>query len=192
MVPFLLAFFPSREDARQSQGKIEEPRKWGALVLLIPPCTALLMFATIAPYEYVVSTYPDGRVLVTTQFVLVAGLAAWGFAAGRLTRAVLPFSLIAKPGVYAAAWLVALVPISVGVVRATLHSLEPLADAQEFAVTWDQRDHTIKLAVQGGEQVMSARSLNHMGGLAEIGRDPDEWINRCVAQSYGLKRVVAK
>jgi hypothetical protein len=192
MVPFLLAFFPSREDARQSEGKIEELRKWGALVLLIPPCTALLMFATIAPYEYVVSTYPDGRVLITTQFVLVAGLAAWGFAVGRLARAVLPLSPIAKPGVYAAVWLVALVPISVGVVRATLHSLEPLADAQEFAVTWDQRDHTIKQAVEGGEQVMAARSLNHMGGLAEIGRDPDEWINRCVAQSYGLKRVVAK
>jgi len=31
-----------------------------------------------------------------------------------------------------------------------------------------------------------------MGGLAEIGRDPEEWINRCVAGTYGLEAVVAK
>ena len=192
MVPFLLAIFPTREDAQQSQGRTEELRKWGALVLLIPLCTALLMFATIAPYEYVVSTYPDGRVLITTQFVLVAGLAGWGFAAGKLGRTVLPLSLTAKPSLVAAVWLAAIIPISVGVVRATLKSLDPLTDAQEFAITWDQRDETIHRAVMGGEEAMAARSLNHMGGLAEIGRDPNEWINRCVAQSYGLKTVVAK
>ena len=191
-VPFLLALFPAIEEVRRSQGKTEELHQWGKQALLIPLLTALLMFATIAPYEYIVSTYPDGRVLVTTQFVLVAGLAAWGYAVGKLSRAVLPLSPIAKPGVYAAIWLVALVPISVGVRKASLQAIEPLADAQEFALTWDQRDHTIKQAVEQGEQAMAVRSLNHMGGLAEIGRDPDEWINRCVAQSYGLKRVVAK
>ena len=192
IVPFLLALFPAREDARRSQDKSEELRKWGTLVLLVPLCTAMLMFATIAPYEYVVSTYPDGRVLVTTQFVLVAGLAAWGFVAGKLSRAVLPLSITAKSVLIGAVWIAALIPISVGVVRATLHSLDPLADAQEFAITWDQRDETIHRAVMGGEEAMAVRSLNHMGGLAEIGRDPNEWINRCVAQTYDLKTVVAK
>ncbi len=192
MVPFLLAFFPARENAHRYQGKTGELRKWATLVLLIPLSTALLMFATIAPYEYAVSTYPDGRVLVTTQFVLVAGLAAWGFVAGMLARAVLPLSITAKPVLIGAVWIAALIPISVGVVRATLRSLDPLADAQEFANTWDQRGETIRQAVERGEKAMAVRSLNHMGGLAEIGRDPDEWINRCVAQSFGLKTVVAK
>jgi hypothetical protein len=31
-----------------------------------------------------------------------------------------------------------------------------------------------------------------MGGLAEIGRDPKEWINRCLAGAYDLNSVVAK
>ena len=192
IVPFLLALFPARENARRSQGKTGELRKWGTLVLLIPLSTALLMFATIAPYEYAVSTYPDGRVLITTQFVLVAGLAGWGFAAGKLSRTVLPLSLAAKSSLVAGVWLVALIPISVAVVSATLHSLDPLADAQEFAITWDLRDETIRQTVERGEKAMAVRSLNHMGGLAEIGRDPNEWINRCVAQSYGLKTVIAK
>jgi hypothetical protein len=30
-----------------------------------------------------------------------------------------------------------------------------------------------------------------MGGLAEIGKDPTEWINRCVANSYGLERITS-
>jgi hypothetical protein len=31
-----------------------------------------------------------------------------------------------------------------------------------------------------------------LAGLAEIGHDPEEWINRCVAGTYGLGSVVAK
>jgi hypothetical protein len=47
--------------------------------------------------------------------------------------------------------------------------------------------------IQGSKpQILAARSLTHMGGLAEIGFNPDEWINRCVAQTYGLEKVIAK
>jgi hypothetical protein len=31
-----------------------------------------------------------------------------------------------------------------------------------------------------------------MGGLAEIGDDPTEWINVCVADAYDAQAVIAK
>jgi hypothetical protein len=67
-----------------------------------------------------------------------------------------------------------------------------LPDVQSFAAGWEARDQALRMAAARGIEQTAAASLPHMGGLAEIGYDPDEWVNRCVAQTYGLKRVIAK
>jgi len=64
---------------------------------------------------------------------------------------------------------------------------------RNYAAAWDQRDRNLHAAAEVGENVVYAASLTHMGGgLAEIGYDSNEWINRCVALTYGFDQVIAK
>jgi hypothetical protein len=48
----------------------------------------------------------------------------------------------------------------------------------------------VRQALAQGLEETSAISLPHISpGLAELSTDPDDWVNRCFAWHYGLKRV---
>jgi hypothetical protein len=159
----------------------------------IPFATAALVLATIVPYEYAVSSYPDGRVLITSQFVLGMGIGAWALHLGEeLGRwrerrfAWLGARALFLGQVLVVAVLVGFAVQTVGRVR------EGYSESREYALAWDRRDAMLRQAAANGVESLAAASLRHMGGLAELGRDPSEWINRCIAWTYGLEEIVAK
>lgn len=147
------------------------------------------MLLSMAPYEFAVGDYPDARLLVASLFVLVAGLGIWGYvlgavlsgpAGGQAHRVGVGLGVAGLLLVLAAVW------------PGTQRVASQLPEVQPFAESWEVRDQALRQAVARGVEETTAASLPHMGGLAEIGYDPNEWINRCVAQAYGLKRVIAK
>jgi hypothetical protein len=158
-------------------------------LILLPPATGFFVLVSMAPYEFAVDDYPDARVLITGVFVLAAGIAAWGFllGLGLASRAPALARRAALPAALAAlALFVSRAPASLQT------TLAGLPDAQSFAQAWDRRDETLRSAAARGVEHLAVASLSHMGGLEEIGYDPEVWVNRCVAQTYGLKGVVAK
>jgi hypothetical protein len=153
-----------------------------------PPWTLLLGFPVLAyslvaavmfPSEYALSSYPDGRVLVTAAAVVVALLPS-----------------LSRLQLFPAMTVVVVLSLSALVVQQSLVAIdadgEILTDARPFAARWDQRDAQIREAASAGASRMEVASLTHMAGLAEVERDPDTWINRCIAESYGLRSVTPK
>jgi len=175
--------------------RTQQPRAgsaWLPAVLLIPIVTVLLMYASILPYEYALSNYPDGRVLVTTQYLMVLGLMLWGIALGRVLAR--RFPLLARPstGWRLAALLLLLAGAGWFAFVSSGEAFGWYPEAREFAQLWDVRDQAARQAVRDGERVVMLRSLSHIGGLSEIAREPGFWVNVCVAQTYGLRQVTAK
>jgi hypothetical protein len=76
--------------------------------------------------------------------------------------------------------------------RSASTTLGEVGVARAYALAWDERHLKLQQAAADNADQVAAASLRHMGGLAEIGRDPEEWINRCVAGTYGVGSVVAK
>ena len=176
---------------KHSQFKLTKKQSVG-LLILIPFLTFLLMLATIVPYEFALSSYPDARVLITTQYVFISGMVAWGIIlSGEFSK----FLEIQKPYRQAARTVAALLVI-LGLTflsANTIHrALAPIGEYRDFARSWDARHAFLQTIPEGSEEIIQTASLTHMGGLAEIGYDEDEWVNRCVAWFYGLEGVVAK
>jgi hypothetical protein len=161
-------------------------------VLLIPAATAGLVLAAIVPHQYAVSSYPEARVLVIPQFVLTLGLVAWGWTLGRRLREV----RIPDLGPSALWPAIAFGLLAGAFVLVTLEQTrsvwQEIPAAREYAVAWQARHTFLNSAAAQAESQPAAASLRHMGGLAELSRNPDEWINRCVAWTYGLEGVIAK
>jgi hypothetical protein len=167
---------------------------WALAGLVVAPFVVFIAIATaMAPSAYALGSYPDGRVLLLAQFQLSSSVVLWGCAVGRLGS-----SWVGRRRL--SGWSVRLAPVGrllllapgallvLGFVRTTA----PLAaDAQQFASRWDNRDRALRSAAVPNTPIEAA-SLAHLGGLAELERDPDSWINRCLAMAYGLPSVVAK
>jgi hypothetical protein len=195
---FLILAIPMMVSAIRSTGETHRtqwPVKRLLIALLVTPfLTYFLVALTFAPSEYAISSYPDARVLITTQFILGLGLAAWGWLLGMLWRLV---GNRVAPIRWQGATTAILLPLGLAIGALAMRteltdSRAMLSKMQGFSQTWDVRDATIRQAATEGVTELRARSLTHMDGLAELERDPDEWINRCIAQYYGLESIVAK
>ena len=188
------SFVLIRDLAAAATGSIgkELRRRTVIVLILLPVLIPILMLSTIAPYEYAISSYPDARVLVSTMFVLAGGLVVWGAALGRLLAGI-PV-LQSRRGSLAAIGLAAIATLGLALasIQTASSTLDSAPVARSYAQTWDKRDADLRRIAPAGEEPVATPSLRHMGGLAEIGRDPEEWINRCVAGTYGLEAVVAK
>ena len=179
--------------ARAGEFSTEERNRSLMSLIGIPLVTAALVLATILPYEYAVSSYPDARVLITTQFVLGLGMVSWALVLGWAAARAVHRRVGAIVRALSAAGGLLLLAVFLAAAVQTFRAIrEPLPVAQAYAEAWDRRHQDLRLAAAEDVETVAAASLRHMGGLAELGRDPAEWINRCIAWSYGLDQVVAK
>jgi hypothetical protein len=161
-------------------------------LLGLPVFTVLLVLASIMPYEYGISSFPDDRVLVISRAALYTSIAIWSAGVGVFIKTFLgipdrPLEFVGLIGLLLILGMGMFV--SLGEIRSSLDNRGRLT---QFAESWDERHEKLTSIENPDDRAVEARSLTHMGGLAEIGYDPDEWINRCVAQYYGLEQVVAK
>jgi hypothetical protein len=166
--------------------------RWLFPLVVIPVLTAGLILASIMPSEYAISSYPDDRVLIMPVYFLFLGITLWGLSLGSRLRSLF---------VSQKEWVLSIASLAFGLSVCALLvfgfvSARTLTDqvpiARQYAQAWDKRDLTLKNIAEDQDEPIAVPSLRHMGFLAEIGYDADEWINRCVAQAYGVDAVVAK
>jgi uncharacterized membrane protein len=143
----------------------------------------------MAPSFYATATFPVERVLITAQFILVFAFAIWSLLLGITFRPYIGKVPDLSPIVLG---FVVLLLIS-GAITSSQKTLSRLPEAQIVAGLWDVRDTYIRQEVAAGALEISAVSLPHISpGLAELSTDPNDWVNRCLALSYGLSKVTAK
>ncbi len=192
LIPFLAGSGLIKHGTNRRADDFAFNRRFFLWFIGIPILTFFLMLASIAPYEFALSTFPDGRVLITTLFICILGIALWSFLVGlwlsmRFFQAkVVQFAMISI-------LIVASLSLNgIFIVQSTRVALENRDRMVDYANAWDERDRKLSALGDVAGELISAASLTHMGGLSEIGYDPNEWINRCVASTYGLESVIAK
>ncbi len=192
ILPALVGFLTYQGGILNKPLRLGDWARWLCPLVVIPVLTAGLILASIMPSEYAISSYPDGRVLIMPAYFLFLGMTLWGLSLGSRLRSLIA---IKREWILSIASLVFGLSVCAllvfGFVSArTLTDQAPIA--RQYAQAWDKRDRTLKDIAEDQDEPIAVPSLRHMGFLAEIGYDPDEWINRCVAQAYGVHAVVAK
>jgi drug/metabolite transporter (DMT)-like permease len=193
VIPALVTFALHPGERRSRDRMLRENKIGSYLLLLFSPIVGyFLIVCSMAPSVYGVSAFPEDRALTIPQFVLTTTIIFWGALSGAtLKRYGLEIEKLRR-------WIVVVV-CSVVVV---LLVLGPLLSAREdfvrvptlraYAERWDNRDHEIRGAIEGGAKHLVVSALGFTGGLADIKNDPDYWVNRCFASYYGLESVTAK
>jgi hypothetical protein len=160
----------------------------------------LVIWAGIAPAYLLRGGVPPQRVLLSAYF-LVASLAIfWGILGALFLRSVLPRTTISVQG-WVSLGLLILVML-LGVLPFASSQLKLISPLKAYSSQWDERHQTLLTAPLQGEAVVVTADLTKVKALSELGprlwlagdfeTSPDNWINRCAAQYYGVGQIVVK
>lgn len=162
------------------------PRRLAVWLLLAFTTGFVLVAAAIAPSAYAGLQYPAERALSVALYGLLLGTGSGMLLAGGLLRSVLhPAARI---------WQVAPALILLAAAVYVPSTLDyPLAEAaglQRRAARWDNRHAFILEAHQDGEQDVTVQDVVIVSGLEDLRRNPQHWVNSCVARYYDLTSIV--
>jgi hypothetical protein len=159
------------------------------LILLAGYAALVPLFA---PSVYAESSDPESRVLIIARFSLVCTFLALGVGIGLLGRQALETHLFQFQRVFNNAALLILAGLCLYslVISWQINAVE-IPARQAWAAQWDQRDALLRAAAVRGQAAVHVVELQSMGKLMEYGPDPNDTLNICVAQYYGLKSVIA-
>jgi hypothetical protein len=145
------------------------------------------------PPLYGLGTAPSSRAYVMPMFVLVSTAGFWGALMGvglkrSSQRLALPLRFAGLAGI-------ALLLV-VGPLASTWQILEQRHRFSVYAAEWDARDQAIREAVAEGirefEVTTLTVDLGEMARLDVIGSNPQDWVNQCAAEYYGLESLTAR
>ncbi len=149
------------------------PWRWLAVIPLV---VVLLVTCGVAPSVYAEFAYPELRALMDMQWIVILGITGLGWLAGqglcRFARAVQIRPAYA--GLATALVGMLLLGYSVRAAR-TIYLRAPWL--MKRAAAWDQRDQTIRQALQQGITHMEVPALDAISGIYELQPDPGFWVN---------------
>jgi hypothetical protein len=165
-----------------------------AIWLVITSGVVVLVFSAIFPSIWGQGEVPPGRALFLTTWILSIWLVAAGAAfGGSLLPILRPHT---HPFVRTCVSLGVVAMLVMWTVSVDRDVRSSVARWRQHAEQWDRQDFQMRVAQQQGRRSVSlnGKNLSNSGpvqGLHEPGNDPDFWVNRCVADYYGIDRMVA-
>jgi hypothetical protein len=158
------------------------------------------IWASIAPAYLLRGGMPPQRVLLSSYFLAACLAIFWGILAALVLRSILPKTLLAAQG-----WvsLVLFVLIIIwGVIPFSGSQVKLVTPLKDYSSLWDERHQSILTAASNGESVFVTTDLTKVKTISELGlrlwlvgdfeTSPENWVNHCAADYYGVEQIVVK
>lgn len=158
-------------------------------LLLTPILSYLTIVASFAPSVYGQS-FPIERARFAGQVFLVIGLMIEGAALGILLAQWRSRVIVSLPlGMISAILLIIAAYYPLRAARLTYTTDVPTYQAR--AVAWDEREAIIFTLRSQGETDLVIPQLSGIDGVKELDNRPENWVNRCAAEYYGVNSIQA-
>lgn len=158
------------------------------------------VWAGIAPAYLLRGGLPPERVLLFAYFLASCLAICWGALGALLLRSILPRASREIQRWTSLGLLV--VFIVLGVLPFAVSQVELIAPLRSYSSLWDDRHQALVQASQQGEAVVVTTDLTKVKALSELNTrlwltgdfetTPENWINRCASQYYGLDQIAVK
>jgi hypothetical protein len=192
LVPFLTAWWltpasASAQPERSLRSFWAEP--WFRWLVLLPIAAFVGIIAACAPVVFAMDAYPDDRTVFIPQFVLVLTAITWSGLLGWVLRR---YRFLPDPGhgrLQRALPAVLLAAILLASGLTLLDTARSAPEYQAYAQSWDTRAGQLIAARVNGPAEIKVPGLTARFGIADLQAGPDYWVNRCMANYYGLANI---
>jgi hypothetical protein len=163
-----------------------------ALKFILLPVVAYVLIASIcAPTIYAYSSFPEQRAQTLAIYVFILVVVLLGYQIGNILF-LIKLRLNRKISSWAN-WffLASLVILAIYPVRAVINYVPEIQHTRNFGIARDKREIAIQKAISNNIYDLNVQAINSQHGIQELTEDPNNWVNRCVADSYGLESITA-
>jgi hypothetical protein len=162
------------------------PRNSIFIFLITALATFFLIVCVCAPTAYGMMAYPEQRVLMLAQFILICGVCLEGLIIGYSLRHIKGNLSVVKIISLGVLFVLCLYPLS------TLDDrLAGLEFYRNRAGLWDIREIAIDKLVDKGENNLVVPALDSHAEIAELTDDINYWVNQCAANYYEIESISA-
>jgi len=148
--------------------------------------TTMLIICICAPTAYGMMAYPEQRVLIFAQIVLICGISLEGAVLGLLFQKLLyVYQPIRMIGLFLIL-VFCMYPLSTLDVRQS-----DLRFYQKRAALWDKRNKEINDQIEMERNNLSVSALDSFAEIAELRDDSSYWVNQCAAKYYQVESISA-
>ena len=162
-------------------------------IVLVLGSALILVTAACAPVVYAMNAYPDDRTIIVPQFVVVVAAILVSAMLGTGLRQIgfLPDTVKSKTVAHALhAGILVVVLIAAGF--SLWQSVRQIPGFRSFARSWDERAAIIQQAAQSGQREITVAGGDSHFGVANLSTDPNNWVNRCMANYYQVDQIIGK
>lgn len=159
--------------------------------MIIPLIAYILIVCATAPSVYVYAKfgYPAGRALFPSRFILTTAL----FVMGNLIGLMIQQILSQRSGIQITI-LKLIVSLIIGAailypLNSAQRELATIPVYQKLAIEWDNRDAQIQAFKANHVENIILDGIESPAELIDLNPSPNHWVNRCVANFYGLKTI---
>ena len=163
-----------------------QARAFLIIFFFITVVTFTLIICICAPTAYGMMAYPEQRVLMLAQVVLICGVSMEGVIFGLLMKKLL---YIFQPIRVASLFLILIFymyPLSTLDVRQS-----DLRYYINRADLWDKRNVEINIQINSGQNNLLVSALDSFEEIAELRGDTNYWVNQCAARYYEVESISA-
>jgi len=167
-------------------GYVIQSRVLLIILFFISVVTLALIICICAPTAYGMMAYPEQRVLMLAQFVLICGVSMEGVILGLLFQ---KFLYIYQSIRVASLFLILILymyPLSTLDVRQS-----DLRYYINRAALWDKRNVEINNQINIKKNNLSVSALDSFAEIAELRDNASYWVNQCAARYYEVESISA-
>jgi hypothetical protein len=162
----------------------------GMLIVIVG--VYVLIVACCAPSVFAQAAYPEERALTGANFVLTAGILAFGGLAGEMGKIIWLKLNAPKANSYQWAGAALLLTLLLYVGYCGFKAGREIPAYRGYAVRWDERAVKIGQMREEGMRDISIFALDRQHGIQEIMEDPQHWVNTCAAGYYEVDSISAR
>ena len=190
LVSMLIPFFVFFNFSIQSEDpplKFRSRKQILIWLIVVPLLQYLLIAVSFSPSVHGQSAYPEGRarflgrLIMTISFLVEGALFGMLFAGFRIFASRRNLTFLMSTLIL---FVLAFYPF-----RAGLSLLAEVPDYRQWTSAWDLRETEIQKAIASGEKDLVVRWLPTKANVKEIDANPKHWVNKCVADYYGVNTV---
>ena len=158
--------------------------------LIIFLLTAIVTYALIvcvcAPTAFGMMAYPEQRVLMLAQFILIFGISLEGVVIGLMIQEYFYVHSYIRLSSLFFILIMYMYPLSTLDVRQS-----DLSYYKNRADLWDEREIEINNKLNDGQKNLSVSALDSFADIAELRDDETYWVNQCAARYYEVESINA-